>query len=62
MMKRRGTKEFYRDREKLWRWRVRASNGRIVAESGEGYNWLGDAEHGMKVAFYCILFGRKKIK
>lgn len=29
--------EFYRDKRKLWRWRVRAQNGHIMADSGEGY-------------------------
>lgn len=29
--------EFFKDRKKEWRWRLRASNGRIVATSGEGY-------------------------
>lgn len=28
--------EFYRDQAGEWRWRLKASNGRIVA-SGEGY-------------------------
>ena len=29
--------ETYRDRSGLHRWRLKARNGRIVAESGEGY-------------------------
>jgi len=29
--------EIYRDAKRGWRWRLRASNGRIVADSGEGY-------------------------
>ena len=29
--------EIYRDGRREWRWRLRASNGRIVADSGEGY-------------------------
>ena len=29
--------EIYRDAKREWRWRLRASNGRIVADSGEGY-------------------------
>ena len=28
---------YYRDRRKKWRWRLLARNGRIVADSGEGY-------------------------
>lgn len=27
----------YRDQAGEWRWRLRAKNGRIVAEGGEGY-------------------------
>ncbi len=27
----------YRDRKKEWRWRLKAGNGKIVADSGEGY-------------------------
>jgi len=29
--------EIYRDGRREWRWRLRASNGRILADSGEGY-------------------------
>ncbi|HEV57109.1 MAG TPA: DUF1508 domain-containing protein [Phycisphaerales bacterium] len=34
---RRGKIELYRDARREWRWRLRAPNGRIVADSGEGY-------------------------
>ena len=34
---RRAKLEIYRDAKREWRWRLRASNGRIVADSGEGY-------------------------
>lgn len=27
----------YKDRKGEWRWRLKSSNGKIVAESGEGY-------------------------
>ncbi len=27
----------YQDRRRFWRWRLRAANGRIIADSGEGY-------------------------
>ena len=30
--------EVYRDRAGTWRWRLKAANGRIVMESGEGYS------------------------
>jgi uncharacterized protein YegP (UPF0339 family) len=29
--------DVYQDRKKEWRWRLIAKNGRIVADSGEGY-------------------------
>jgi len=29
--------ELYRDGRGEWRWRLRASNGRILVDSGEGY-------------------------
>ncbi len=29
--------EIYRDARRKWRWRLRASNGRITATGGEGY-------------------------
>jgi uncharacterized protein YegP (UPF0339 family) len=34
---RRAKLEVYRDAKCEWRWRLRASNGRIVADGGEGY-------------------------
>ena len=33
----------YRDKRLLWRWRVVARNGRILADSGEGYCRRRDA-------------------
>lgn len=36
--------EVYQDKSYLWRWRFRAANGRILAESGEGYNNRRDCE------------------
>ena len=37
-MKRTPTIETYRDTRGEWRWRLRASNGRLIADSGEGYS------------------------
>jgi len=31
------TYQYYKDSKDEWRWRLVASNGRIVADSGEGY-------------------------
>jgi uncharacterized protein YegP (UPF0339 family) len=33
-----------RDATLQWRWRLRAANGRIIAESGEGYHNRADCE------------------
>jgi len=29
---------YYKDNKGEWRWRLKAANGRIVADSGEGYS------------------------
>jgi len=31
------TYEYYKDHKDEWRWLLKASNGRIIANSGEGY-------------------------
>jgi len=38
----------YRDRQKKWRWRFKASNGRIVADSAEGYERYAGAVKGFR--------------
>ena len=38
--------EFYRDRAGEWRWRLKARNGRILADSAEGYTRYRDCRHG----------------
>jgi uncharacterized protein YegP (UPF0339 family) len=32
----------YIDNAKQWRWQLKAENGKIVADSGEGYSTLGN--------------------
>ena len=32
--------EWYRDRGGLWRWHLKAPNGLIIADSGQGYKEL----------------------
>jgi uncharacterized protein YegP (UPF0339 family) len=39
--------EFYRSRNG-WRWRFRAKNGRVLANCGQGYSRLRDAEKGFE--------------
>lgn len=40
--------QFYQDAKGEWRWRVRADNGNVVGDSGEGYKNLGDAIRGLQ--------------
>lgn len=42
--------EFYQDAENEWRWRVIAGNGKIVADSSEGYQRKSDCVTGAKIA------------
>jgi hypothetical protein len=42
------TFELYQDAGKDWRWRLRHTNGRIIAESGEGYEAKVDAKNGIE--------------
>lgn len=35
----------YPDNQRQWRWQLKASNGRIIADSGEGYNNLSDCQN-----------------
>lgn len=37
----------YRDSCSDWRWQLRADNGRIIADSGEGYRNAADCDHGI---------------
>ncbi|MFC3326221.1 YegP family protein [Mesorhizobium cantuariense] len=39
--------ELYIDDRGSWRWRFLASNYKIIADSGEGYNNFDDAKHGI---------------
>jgi uncharacterized protein len=37
---------YYQDDANEWRWRVQATNGQILADSGEGYKNKGDCVNG----------------
>jgi uncharacterized protein YegP (UPF0339 family) len=39
--------ELYRDSQNQWRWRFVASNGRTIADSGEGYHNKQDCLDGI---------------
>jgi len=41
----------YQDKAGEWRWKRVAANGRIIADSGEGYSRLSDAERAASRAF-----------
>ena len=45
--------ELYRDAKGEWRWRLRARNGEVIAESGEGYVRREDCEHGIALVRQC---------
>ena len=41
--------EVYEDKAGEWRWRLRANNGEIIGDSGEGYVYKHDCEHGIEL-------------
>lgn len=42
-----GAFHLYRDKQEKFRWRLRARNGRIIADCGEGYEGKESCEHGI---------------
>ena len=47
-MSRKATFEVFRDSADEWRWRLVASNGNIIADSGEGYRSKQGVERGIE--------------
>lgn len=41
--------ELYRDYKSEWRWRLRATSGNVLADSGEGYLRRDDCEQGLRL-------------
>ena len=41
--------EVYEDQSGEFRWRIRARNGRVIADSGESYRRREDAERGLQI-------------
>ena len=39
----------YCDNANEWRWNLKAANGKIIADSGEGYKNKADALHGISL-------------
>lgn len=44
-----GKFEVYKDAAAEYRWRLRAANGKIVADCGEGYTAKRDCLHGIEL-------------
>lgn len=60
-MKKRSQVVIYKDRKGEWRWRFVAPNGRIVADSGEGYKRKGNAIRAFEGIRNLILSGYTEI-
>jgi uncharacterized protein YegP (UPF0339 family) len=41
--------EIARDKSNEYRWHLRADNGKIIADSAEGYKDKADCEHGIQL-------------
>ena len=41
--------EIYKGHNGEWRWRLRVTNGNVIADSGEGYEHRRDCEHGIEL-------------
>lgn len=48
MAERKGKVEFFKDKKGEYRWRLKASNGQIIADSGEGYSSYDGCKHGFE--------------
>lgn len=46
--------EFYKAKDG-WRWRLRAMNGNILADSGQGYTRKCDAKRGAEATAWAML-------
>jgi uncharacterized protein YegP (UPF0339 family) len=45
----------YRDKQRQWRWTLRAANGRKIADSGEGYSSKSDCLAGIELVKHSTL-------
>jgi uncharacterized protein YegP (UPF0339 family) len=50
--------ETYKDSAGEYRWRIRATNGRILACTSESYKRLAGAAHAMNLIMVAITHGR----
>jgi uncharacterized protein YegP (UPF0339 family) len=53
--KRLGKLELYKDKHGDWRWRTIAANGKVTADSGEGYKRRAGAIKGAVATAHAIL-------
>ena len=55
--------KIYQDKTKAWRWKAKSRNGRIWADSGEGYTRKSDCikalESFKRAAVYAPIMGAK---
>lgn len=52
-----GTVEFYRDEAGECRWRLKAANGEVVANSGEGFRDMTDAQRAFDTVERLVALG-----
>ena len=50
--------EIYKDKAGKFRWRLRSSNGRILADSGQGYTRKSNAKSGVLLTMRADQFSR----
>jgi uncharacterized protein YegP (UPF0339 family) len=53
--------EIYRDSKSEFRWRLKAPNGRIIAESGEGYKRKEACEDALELLIYISTYNHYRI-
>ena len=41
--------EVYKDKSSSWRWRLKADNGKVIADCGEGYSSKSACKDGLAV-------------
>ncbi len=41
--------QLYKDTKKEYRWRLKADNGKIIADSGEGYDSKSNCQNGIQL-------------
>lgn len=53
--------EIYEGGEKLWRWRLRAANGKITADGSEGYANPSSVKRAVRRLFNVLCNGPLKV-